>query len=248
MLHIWGQNDDLKCVVLCAGQGKRLSPYTDTISKVLNLVGEYPILHHVVNYWQQFAKEFIFIVPSIKSEVSKYAKTLPVKSVCVEQKERRGVANALSYAKPYITGNLILVLGDCFCKGNFSFPHDMDQGVAVWETDDCEAIKQSYSIEYDADGFLSRVEEKPKYLTNKYCGMGYYFFKSNVFDYIQITLPSKVRNEIEITDVIANMITAGEKISVVKYFGDYININTAQDLRRAALVFSHQCKILSYEF
>lgn len=67
----------------------------------------------------------------------------------------------------------------------------------------------------------------------RFCGMGFYFFDRKVFDYIEKAVPSPLRNEIEITDVIQNMIDAGEKISPIFFKGDYLNITYTEDLKKA---------------
>ncbi len=232
MYNKWIKYPDLKCVVLCAGRGKRMFPASVNTPKVLNTAGGYPILYHVVNYWRLYTQDFIFVVNYQKDSVIKFVRDLPVNSVCVEQRELRGIADALTYAFPYIKDNFILVLGDCLCNGKFFFPKDMEQGVAIWKTEDSEAIKRSYSAELTVNRFLSSVVEKPKYLPNKWCGLGYYFFNKQVFDYIRITPPSQLRGEVEITDVIQNMINAGEDISAVEYQGDYINATYPEDLKK----------------
>ena len=50
---------------------------------------------------------------------------------------------------------------------------------------------------------------------------------------VKLTEPSKLRNEIEITDVIQNMIDGGEKIKPALFRGDYLNITYPEDLQKA---------------
>ncbi|MCK4649382.1 hypothetical protein KAT51_07650, partial [bacterium] len=91
---------------------------------------------------------------------------------------------------------------------------------------------QSYSIKIK-NGLICQVKEKPERVFNNLCGMGFYFFNKKIFDYSRLTKPSKLRNEIEITDVIQNMIDGGERISPVFFEGDYLNITFPQDLKKA---------------
>ena len=91
---------------------------------------------------------------------------------------------------------------------------------------------QNVSITSSIAGTTTDVVEKPIEITNNYCGMGYYFFKNNIFDYISLTSPSKLRNEIEITDVIQIMIDKGEKIKPVLFKGHYLNITYPENLRK----------------
>ena len=188
-----------------------------------------PILGYVIDYWKQFIKDFIFVVGYKKEQVIDYAKKFPMKLRFAEQKELKGIADAIYQVKNYVSGNFIVVLGDCICDGRFDFPEDMEQGVGVWETNNIDDIKRSYSIEI-RDNIIYKVVEKPKEIPNNLCGMGFYFFNKKVFDYIKVTQPSKLRNEIEITDVIQNMINAGEEIKPVFFRGNYLNVTFQEDL------------------
>jgi len=230
MVSPWLKYKDLKCVVLSAGKGIRILPHSEEKPKVLLELNGRPLLEYVVNYWKQFTNDFIFIVGYKKEKVIKYVKKLPIKSTFVQQKKLRGIADAINHVKDLVSENFIVVLGDCVCDGSFDFPNDMNQGVGVWETKNIDDIKRSYSIEISGD-YLEKVVEKPKEIPNNYCGMGFYFFKKKVFNYIKITPPSILRNEIEITDVIQNMIDGGEKIKPVFFKGHYINVTYPEDLR-----------------
>jgi dTDP-glucose pyrophosphorylase len=239
MSEQWIATPDLKCIVLSAGRGRRLNADSDDPPKVLHRVKGRPILEHVVNYWKRYTQDFIFVVHYKKEDVIDLIQRLPVRSNWVEQKELRGIADALTYAAPYVSERLILVLGDCLCDGQFLLPEEMRQGIAIWETEDADAIRRSYSVEINSEtGLVERVVEKPKTLPNKWCGLGYYFFDRRVFRYIQQTPPSALRSEIEITDVIQNMIVHGEPVTPVLYQGNYMNITFREDVQKTETTFS----------
>jgi dTDP-glucose pyrophosphorylase len=226
---LWLNDKDLKCVILCAGRGTRILPHSEDVPKAMLELNNQPILYYVIDYWKQFTNDFIFVVGYKKEQVIDYVKKLPIYSTFVEQKKLRGIADAVNHVKDYVSGNFILVLGDCICEGKFNFPANMEMGVGVWETSNLEDIKRSYSIEITND-VINKVVEKPKEIPNNLCGMGFYFFNSKVFDYIKITPPSKLRNEIEITDVIQNMINGGETIKPIFFNGNYFNITFPEDI------------------
>lgn len=226
----WFKNP-VTCVVLAAGKGTRAYPATLEMPKVILPVHGEPGIKRVVEFWKQFSDDFIFVVGYKKEMVMEYISTLPIKARFVEQKELKGIAHAVFQVKEMVTENFIVVLGDCLCKGEFSFPAAMSQGVGVWKTDNPDAIKQSYSIEIK-DNRIARVVEKPKALINDLCGMGYYFFTSTVFEHIPKTPPSSLRNEVEITNVIQRMINAGMPVAPVTFSGKYINITYEKDVER----------------
>ena len=233
--HPWPK-DKIKCVVMCGGSGTRLLPLSFRKQKSMLELSNKPVLSLVIDYWSNFSNDFIFVVKHKKEEVINYIKTLPLNIEFVEPKELRGIADGLFYAKDSVSDNFIVVLSDCLCRGKFFFPRQMRQGVGVWKTNDLNHIRNSYSIETNGK-FLKKVIEKPKIIFNDLCGMGFYFLNKKVFDYIEKTPPSKLRNEVEITDVIQNMIDAQEKISPVFFEGDYLNINRQIDLKKAKQIF-----------
>ena len=241
----WQNKKNLKCVILCAGKGNRAWGFTLKVlfdrkkvnffsnlmhqSKPLFPVYGKPLLYWIVNYWKQYTNDFIFVVGYKKDKIIKYVKTLPINATFVEQEKLGGIAHAIAQTKNYISDNFIVVLGDCLCKGNFKFPENMVYGVGVWQTNNLEDIKRSYSVEHK-DGLVKKVVEKPKEIPNNLCGMGFYFFNKKVFDYIEKTPPSSLRNEIEISDVIQNMINDGEKVSPLFFEGQYLNVTYPEDI------------------
>jgi len=247
---VWHNDKDLKCIVLCAGRGKRAWGFTFRLLfdlKKINLfsnlmqkpkplftVHKKPLLYWITNYWKKYTNDFIFVVGYKKEKIRKYVKTLPINATFVEQKRLGGIAHAIAHAKDHVSDKFIVVLGDCLCKGNFSFPKNMKHGIGVWQTKNIEDIQRSYSIEHK-NGLVFRVVEKPKELPNNLCGMGFYFFNRKVFDFIEKTPRSSLRNEVEIGDVIQNMIDVGEKVSPVFFKGQYLNVTHPEDIGRAEI-------------
>lgn len=222
----------LICVVLCAGRGLRITPYSETMPKVMIKIKDKPVLGYVIDYWKNYTNNFIFVVGYKKEQVIDYVSSLPIKAQFIEQKELRGIADAISYVKDFITDDFIVVLGDCLCHGQFNMPKNMKQGVGVWKTDDVSFIKQNYSVEIKGD-VICRVCEKPTIIINNLCGMGVYLFNKKVFDYIKNTKPSELRNEVEITDTIQNMINDGEEIKPIFFKGKYLNVTYPYDVKEA---------------
>jgi len=235
----WQDNKGLKCVVLCAGEGRRIRPESSDKAKVMLEIKNKPVLSYVVDYWQRYARDFIFVVGYRKGQVIEYAGQMLVNSQFVEQKERRGIAHAIMCVRELVPDRFVVVLGDCLCRGSFDFPPDMEQGVGVWQTDNTEAIRQSYSLEIK-DGLIRHVVEKPQQVSNNLCGMGFYFFNNRLFNHIEQTKPSLLRGEIEITDTIQHMIDDGEKIAPVFFRGDYLNVTYPEDLGKAEKLFCNQ--------
>ena len=232
MAEPWLDYKGLKCIVLCAGKGRRIITSSPDKSKVMIPIRNKPFLGYVIEYWEKYTQDFIFVVGYKKEQVVEFASQLPINAQFVEQKEPKGIAHAIMYARELVSDRFIVVLGDCLCQGSFAFPPNMEQGVGVWQTDNIEAIKQSYSLDIK-DDLVCHVKEKPEQVSNNLCGMGFYFFNKRVLDYIKLTNPSLLRGEVEITDAIQNMIDSREKITPVFFRGNYLNVNYPEDLVKA---------------
>ena len=155
----------------------------------------------------------------------------------VEQKKLNGIADAVLQVKTYVPDRFIVALGDCLYKGKFQAHNQQLQCIGVYKTNNVTEIKLNYSIELNNDNNVCKVLEKPTHIVNNLCGMGIYLFHRRVFKYIKKTKPSTLRNEIEITDVIQNMINAGELITPAFFNGHYVNITYPEDIQKAERLF-----------
>ena len=226
------------CVVLCAGKGIRMG---SEYPKVLIKINDKPIIQYVIDFWKPYVNRFVFVIGYKGYEVIKYLHESELKNyIMVTQHEQKGIAHALLQAESKLSGNFVVVLGDCVQKGHFQYPKSLQLGCGVWNGAGLEEIYKSYSVFIlscgDKDDWISKVIEKPKSIDdieNAHCGMGTYFMDVSCFKYIKNTEPSRLRNEIEITDVIQNMINEGEEITPVLFDGEYINMTSPEDVIEA---------------
>lgn len=228
----WSGRGELKCVVLCAGAGKRILSGSLEKPKALLEVKRKPLLDYIIEYWKEYTNDFVFVVGYKREQVISHVSKMPIEAQFIEQKELKGIANAIQCVEDTVFDRFIVVLGDCICRGEFDVPEGMEQGIGVVQTDHPEDIKNGYSVEIEGN-LVRRVEEKPAVVSSNLCGMGFYFFDRRVFKYIEVARPSELRNEVEITNVIQDMINGGEPIVPIFFQGDYLNINYPQDITRA---------------
>jgi dTDP-glucose pyrophosphorylase len=217
------------CVVLCGGLGTRMQPYSYDLQKVMVNYKNKPILHYVVDYWKQYSDKFIFITGYKKEQVLEYIPNFKIQDyVTIDgHPEKNGLADAVALSEPYVKENFIVVLGDCVVTGDLSFPKSMDQGVGVVKNK--AEIYRNYQVTLNCNR-ISKVVEKPEIVTGDLCGMGCYFFKRKVFDFIKETPMSKRTKRIELTDVIQTMINKGNVVKPVFLDGTYINITYPEDV------------------
>jgi len=226
------------CVVLCAGKSTRMG--TGQQKCLVHILGK-PLLGYVVDYYSQYTTNFIFVVGYQARQVIEVVEGFPVDYQIVYQKEPKGIANALLCTRDIVPSKFIVALGDCFMRGWFPISPPFSIGILTEASK--ETTKQNYLVEVDSSkSYVSRVEEKPEHIgLLDYCGMGIYSFKRWIFNYIEQTPPSSLRNEIEITDVLQTMIDSGELIRPVWFVGDYINVNTPEDITKVEEIL--KCRI-----
>jgi len=199
--------------------------------KALIPINGKPLVYHVMDMWADSVDGFIFVVGYKWQEVTK---CLPKDSIFVTQEPQRGIADAILQTRGALQGKegFVVVLGDCLQVGEWIIPPKLELGIGIWETNNKDTIRQSYSVEIEG-GYVSRVVEKPKNPPNNYCGMGTYFLDRRVFSYIRRTPINPLRNEKEITDTIQLMVDSGEKITPVFFKGEYLNTTYPEDIEKA---------------
>ena len=104
----------MKAVILAAGEGRRLRPFTETLPKVMLPVANKPILEYVVDAVKKSGITDIIIVVGYKKEViMEYFKNYKgAKITYVEQNKQLGTAHALLQAKKLIKNPFIILSGD----------------------------------------------------------------------------------------------------------------------------------------
>jgi dTDP-glucose pyrophosphorylase len=216
-------------VILAAGRGARMQ---SEIPKVLMTVAGKPIIQHVIDYWTPEIKRFVFVVGYRSDMVIDYLRNHQGNSDfhIIHQAQQKGIADAIYQIKEWVRGRFIVALGDCIQIGQFEYPDNLELGCAVWSNQYQNSLNLSYSARVNWQGYISSICEKPDVT---YSGMGTYFLDERVFPYISKTKPSSLRDEVEISDVLQNMINDGRIIKAAWFTGTYINCTTRADIEHA---------------
>lgn len=228
----------MQCVMLCAGKATLES---SDIPKALLPIGDTTILDYNLNLWGKALRNDLIVVVGYKSEA--VMAELPSGVTTVLQMEQKGIAHAIAQVELLVKDRFIVLLGDCIMKGEFHelpFKKRGNLGLGVWFSGHNDEVHKNYGVEIIGD-LVKYVVEKPK-MKNGLCGMGLYSFDKRVFYYIQKTNPSPLRNEVEITDVIQNMIEEGEEVFPAYFQGGYVNVTTKEDLPKAEMIISSRVR------
>ena len=202
-----------KAVILAAGEGKRLRPFTETMPKVMLPVANKPLLEYVFDATRKSGIEEIVVVVGYKKEViMEYFKDYKdVKITYVIQDRQLGTAHALLQAKKHIKDSFIVLAGD----------NIIDTGsIAKLLKDQSEyslLIKEhphpsKYGVVFIENRNIRRIVEKPKEDVGKYISTGIYKLPRSVFTDIEQCTSDGAH---ALSSVIQSLVDEGKHINTV---------------------------------
>ncbi len=176
----------MKAVILAAGEGKRLRPFTETLPKVMLPVANKPIIKHVIESLEKTEIDEIIIVVGYKKEVimeyfKDYNKT---KISFVEQEKQLGTAHALIQAKKKIKESFIVIPGDNIIDSKSISKLIRDESkysLLIIE----HSHPSKYGVVFTERKKLKKIVEKPKEEIGKFISTGIYKFPKNVFKTVE---------------------------------------------------------------
>jgi bifunctional UDP-N-acetylglucosamine pyrophosphorylase/glucosamine-1-phosphate N-acetyltransferase len=204
----------MKCVILAAGEGKRMHPLTYTRPKVMLPIANRPLLEwNLLNVKAAGIGEFLFIVGYKSEMVRSYfgnGKTWGVNIQYVNQGKALGTAHAISMAEAFVD-NFIVLCGDTiFGVRDIQAIVNKESSMGLVTV---ENPKEYGLVKTDGNKVL-RIFEKVETPFSNMINAGIYHFNKSIFDVIKVTGKSK-RGEYEITDSI-NMVAKKSPIEAVK--------------------------------
>lgn len=212
-------------IIPAAGNGKRLNMGCKALVKVngRRLI-EYPL----ENMMDLEINKVIIIEneTDISSVLGKRWNNINLEYVT--QKEKKGIAHAISLTEDLVDDDFIIILGDIVYSGfldemkhNFEYL-TTDLLVAMKPVKDKKEIKKSFGVR------KNKFVEKPKTIRGlePFLGLGVYMANKKLFDAIRKTKVSKLRNEIELTDALNHV----ENSKVHFLTEKYINVNNEIEL------------------
>lgn len=197
----------MECVVLAAGEGKRMRPLTATRPKVMIPLANRPMTNHLVCAARDAGiSEFILVVGYQEQAVRDYfgdGSDLGVSIRYVTQRRQKGTADALRIVEDQVSGPFLLLNGDMIlrssdiaaiigtdapCMGIYHSDHPEDFGVVTVEGDR-----------------VTGLEEKSGTPRGNLINAGVYLFSPAIFPALRSVGPSP-RGELELTDALSDLI------------------------------------------
>ena len=202
----------MKGIILAGGSGTRLYPITKGVSKQLLPVYDKPMIYYPLSVLMLAGIQEVLIISTPK-DLPNFEKLLGDGSEIglnlsyKEQPSPDGLAQAFIIGEDFIgNDDVCLVLGDNIFYG-YGFTGMLQNAIKNVTNGKSTVFgyyvndPERYGVaEFDSDGIVTSIQEKPEYPASNYAVVGLYFYTNNVVQIAKNVAPSH-RGELEITSV-----------------------------------------------
>lgn len=245
------QSGALMGVILAAGKGTRMRPFSEHWPKPILPVIDKPLMAYQLAMMAALGvRDVVVVIGHLGHEVVRAlgdGSAYGVSIRYVEQEEMLGIAHAVSRLEPHVDRPFFLFLGDIFfvtedLGGMVARFRNRGLGgvLACKRERNLEAIKRNFVVMADVDGVVHRVIEKPRHPRTDLKGCGIYLFDQSFFDAVRRTPRTAMRNEYEITDSIQIFLDDGYRVEAAEVVVADMNVSYPSDLLDLNLLLLEQ--------
>ncbi len=224
----------MKAVILCAGEGTRLRPFTNSRPKVMIEIANKPIVQYVVEALiANSIKDIIMVTGYKKENIMSYfgdGKQFGARIKYIVEPKQIGTAHALSMAKEqFKKGDSFLAL-----PGDNIIDADLLSDIIRCKEENCVVITESdqpskYGVMVMDGRQVSQVIEKPETEVGNLISTGIYKFTPEIFNHIEEILKA---GKVGLSDVLELMLDKKIKIRGIRSRGLWMDAVYPWDLVR----------------
>ncbi|WP_019670891.1 glucose-1-phosphate thymidylyltransferase RfbA [Eudoraea adriatica] len=233
----------MKGIVLAGGSGTRLHPLTLSVSKQLMPIYDKPMIYYPLSTLMYAGIREMLIIATPKDlplfrDLLGDGKKYGCSFSYAVQEAPNGLAEAFIIGADFIGEDKVaLILGDNIFYGSglaklLQSNNDPEGGIIyAYRVHDPERYGV---VEFDGEGKVISIEEKPEEPKSNYAVPGIYFYDNSVVEIAKNISPSS-RGEIEITDVNKMYLSQGKlNVSILDRGTAWLDTGTFQSLLQAS--------------
>ena len=227
-----------QAVILAAGEGSRLRPFTANKPKVMLSLAGKPILQYVVEALAQNGiRNLVLVVGYRREQVFDYmgsGEQFGVNITYVTQEKRLGTAHALAQAKELVEDKFLVLSGDKLIEADTiaQFVAVKTEAVLAKRVED--PSPKRYGVLTIENGTVKNIVEKPGEVESNLVSTRIYALSKEIFDFLE--------PELMISDALNSMAAQGKRVYAHETDGPWLDVVYPWDILSLNSLVLHQIK------